>query len=77
MRFTQISIVFHGKQNRKFMLDFRGGTISGDGGLLLPEQLARRLGMTKKAGKVFAPGSTPASPARSGISRPTCSASAS
>ena len=35
------------------MLDFGGGTISGDGGLLLLGQLDRRLGLTKQAGKVL------------------------
>ena len=35
------------------MLDFEGGAISGDGGLLLLGQLDRRLGLTRRAGKVL------------------------
>ena len=35
------------------MLDFEGGAISCDGGLLLPGQLDRKLGLTKRAGKVL------------------------
>lgn len=35
------------------MLDFGGGAISGDGGLLLLGQLDRKLGLMKQAGKVI------------------------
>ena len=35
------------------MLDFGGGAISGDGGLLLLGQFDRKLGLMKKAGKVL------------------------
>ena len=35
------------------MLDFGGGAISGDGGLLLPGRLDRWLALTRQAGKVL------------------------
>ena len=51
---TSPSIVFQGNRSRKIMLDFGGGgAISGDGGLLLPGRLDRRLGLTRHAGKVL------------------------
>ncbi len=50
---TSSSVIFQGFKRKKFQLDFSGGDISSNGGLLLMSQLDKKIGITKRAGKIL------------------------
>lgn len=48
------SAVFQGPKSRKIEFNFHGGDISSDGGLLFVKEFDRKLGLTRRAGKLLA-----------------------
>ena len=45
--------VFQGPKNRKIEFNFSGGDISSDGRLLFMKEFDRKLGLTRRAGKLL------------------------
>lgn len=45
--------IFQGQKSRKIEFNFDGGDISSDGGLLFIKEFDRKLGLTRRAGKLL------------------------